>query len=502
MDAALPKIDIVVARYGEDLASWLPALKLDPTRRVCVYDKSGSAEDVAGLRALLDGLAAAHGCQTRLVELPNLGRESHTYLTHIVEHHDLLAADPAAVVVFLQGSLADHLEPYGAPDPQTLVEMLVQDARLNGCSKSFARPTAGADPGYKIATHNGRPVEAPDALTFGQWVERHVCPELPPGLHWWSGALFGAQGEALTRRPRAAWRALLDLVSASRDPECGHFMERAWTLAVDAAPVDYAVVPFSGMPLPAAIAPATGEHLLHLRAGILQATLENVCRLARKKVYVGVCCQEDYDLVIKAFTSRNPFVMPLRTPDLPDPATNPILFCSCVQQQPFLGDDVILYVTCGQVLGGADLGAHARRLAAAPTGAYLSPHRCVPPDDAKKAGHASLAVAGRAYALPNTSREPAEQLPAPPDADAAAYSEAQGVVEAYSGALIMPFRTFRAVLFTSHHDMPQESACFSPFYHYGFRCWKTRAASQLFTVQLLAEDALSAPMEHRSLVTY
>lgn len=72
---------LVVARYKEDI-SWLSGVS--GFSRVVVYDKSGM------------GLGD--------ISLPNVGRESHTYLTHIVENY----SDLGDWVTFVQGNPFDH----------------------------------------------------------------------------------------------------------------------------------------------------------------------------------------------------------------------------------------------------------------------------------------------------------------------------------------------------------------------------------------------------------
>ena len=69
-------LDIVIAKYKEDV-SWSNQFK---TSRVIIYDKSG--ED------------------NGFVNLPNFGRESHTYLTHIINNYDNLPD----YTCFLQGN--------------------------------------------------------------------------------------------------------------------------------------------------------------------------------------------------------------------------------------------------------------------------------------------------------------------------------------------------------------------------------------------------------------
>ena len=62
--------------------------------------------------------------------LPNVGRESHTYLTYVIENYDTLPD----VITFSQGRIDDH----GYPRPlETLLELAEQASRIQ-CSKIIA----------------------------------------------------------------------------------------------------------------------------------------------------------------------------------------------------------------------------------------------------------------------------------------------------------------------------------------------------------------------------
>ena len=74
-------LDIVIAKYKEDI-SWSNKFK---TSNVIIYDKSG--ED------------------NGFINLPNVGREAHTYLTHIINNYDNLPD----YTCFLQGNPFDHI---------------------------------------------------------------------------------------------------------------------------------------------------------------------------------------------------------------------------------------------------------------------------------------------------------------------------------------------------------------------------------------------------------
>lgn len=75
----LKMVDIVVAKYKEDI-SWVNNFN---NCRIFVYDKSDE--------------------QNNFIKLPNVGREAHTYLTHIINNYDNLSD----YICFLQGNPFD-----------------------------------------------------------------------------------------------------------------------------------------------------------------------------------------------------------------------------------------------------------------------------------------------------------------------------------------------------------------------------------------------------------
>ncbi len=81
--------ELVVSRYLEDLA-WLR--KRPANLHVMVYDKSGQYK----IATQLNGVT--------VLPLPNVGREAHTYLHHLVSRYDTLAE----WTIFCQGKPFDH----------------------------------------------------------------------------------------------------------------------------------------------------------------------------------------------------------------------------------------------------------------------------------------------------------------------------------------------------------------------------------------------------------
>jgi hypothetical protein len=89
-------VDIVVAKYKEDI-SWTTLLK----DNVIVYDKSENPLEAS-------------------IRLPNVGREAHTYLYHIVKNYNNLAD----ITIFLQGKPYDHTYKYRNPTNEVCAEYI------------------------------------------------------------------------------------------------------------------------------------------------------------------------------------------------------------------------------------------------------------------------------------------------------------------------------------------------------------------------------------------
>ena len=90
------KVKVIIARYQEDI-SWANDIGYD----YIVYDKG----ELSGDNSII---------------LPNIGRESHTYLTHIVRNYDSLATHN----IFLQGNPFDHIDDRNSGDVKMLRSMI------------------------------------------------------------------------------------------------------------------------------------------------------------------------------------------------------------------------------------------------------------------------------------------------------------------------------------------------------------------------------------------
>jgi len=81
-------MEIVIARYNEDL-SWLK--KIPKSIKITIYNKGLDNIEISDIKY-------------NIIKLPNIGRESHTYLYHIINNYDNLAHK----TIFCQGDSIFH----------------------------------------------------------------------------------------------------------------------------------------------------------------------------------------------------------------------------------------------------------------------------------------------------------------------------------------------------------------------------------------------------------
>lgn len=201
-------IRVIIARYREDV-SWADALGYP----CVVYDKSD--EPAANARPL-----------------PNIGREAHTYFTHIIAEYDRLAP----MNVFLQGDPFDHIDDRGRSDVATLRKRLADVADRGVPFKGLAW--------FKLKSDAlGRPHDLRNPENEGRWAG--WGRDIPVGELF--GRLFGVElpgeiicraptgnfcvtGKRIRTRPRAFYEFCLKLVESDPLDErnTGHAFERLW----------------------------------------------------------------------------------------------------------------------------------------------------------------------------------------------------------------------------------------------------------------------------------
>ncbi len=204
-------VEVVVARYKEDV-SWLDTSEWPAV----IYDKGGDL--------------VASG-DSRAVGLPNVGREAHTYFTHILERYP----DFPDYTIFLQGDPFFHTQDLSA---EQLFELA--DGKILRNIKFFGFAW------FKIRCDQlGRPHDMHDPAKEGKW--KGWGKDIPVGeifeklfkrpspekfiANAPTGNFIVAKERILTR-PRSFYENALGLVMADQDDEnnTGHAFERLWQI--------------------------------------------------------------------------------------------------------------------------------------------------------------------------------------------------------------------------------------------------------------------------------
>lgn len=170
-------IGVVISRYNEDV-NWS-----DRIQTKYIYNKGNP-------------------CNKGEIFLPNIGREAHTYLHHIVTRYDILEN----ITVFLQGNPFDH----GFRDVEQINQICID-------SSGF----------YSISRCGNCPRNEFDVDIFGK--EYNIMIPMKDILEFPVGAQFAVMKDSILKNSVDFYYKLYYLLStkgvASRE---GHTMERSW----------------------------------------------------------------------------------------------------------------------------------------------------------------------------------------------------------------------------------------------------------------------------------
>lgn len=201
-------VNVIIARYREDV-SWADELGYD----YVVYDKGGNSHSTAR-------------------KLPNIGREAHTYFTHIVREYDHLAG----MNIFLQGDPFDHISDQGRATPQDLLRELedVVDRMVPFKGLAWFKlkcDALGQPHDLRKPENEGRwagwgkdiPLGKTFERLFGVPMPKQIVARAPTGN-------FCVTGERIRTRPKAFYEYALRMIEADPDDanNTGHAIERLW----------------------------------------------------------------------------------------------------------------------------------------------------------------------------------------------------------------------------------------------------------------------------------
>jgi hypothetical protein len=201
-----PALELVVARHREDLR-WLR--RVPRSIRITVYDKGGDATDA--------------------IPLPNVGREAHTYLHHIVTRNDALAD----VTVFAQGKPFDHVSTFH-DELRDLAEGRSTVAAFRWFGFIVDWDDATGSRLFQNWTKNPDRTPLPlEAFARALWNE-----PAPERAVFYPGAHFAVTAATIRTRPLGFYERALRV--STEIEEAAHCFERTWdrVFGVDGLPED------------------------------------------------------------------------------------------------------------------------------------------------------------------------------------------------------------------------------------------------------------------------
>ncbi|XP_022112034.1 uncharacterized protein LOC110991137 [Acanthaster planci] len=194
----LPDYEIVVAHYNEEL-DWVKPY----ADHAHVYHKGNEEGAPFELYAW--------------ERLPNVGREGHTYLHHIINHYNHLSN----ITVFLQAGFRRHRS-FCHTDPLTYVASVKEGVPCKHLREQVIRKWGRIRyrPTKKMRWSN---------LTLGEFYKVIFgSPPPPAGMpHCYNGCL-AASRLMIHKHPVSFYQKAISFLSNDSDPEEGHYIERFW----------------------------------------------------------------------------------------------------------------------------------------------------------------------------------------------------------------------------------------------------------------------------------
>ncbi len=217
LDVELYKnVEIVVARYNESL-SWT-LLPVFNKFKYTVYNK-GDNENFE--KRLVN----------KIIPLPNVGRNDHTFLHHIVTNYDGLAR----ITVFLPGSTNI---PYKMTRAKKILRGIIKSRFKTAYFYGFKTPDVKQQ--FRHFSLNNYAASDPQNFQKNGETALKLCV-LRPFSKWYSyffenlratqytfGGVFSADRRDIHNCSLEKYIQVMETVSTHSNPEAGHYIERCW----------------------------------------------------------------------------------------------------------------------------------------------------------------------------------------------------------------------------------------------------------------------------------
>jgi len=198
---------LIIARYNEDI-EWL---KKHEDFKITVYNK---------------GKLLSKNNSFKIINLENKGRESHTWLYHIVNNYNNLNE----VSIFLQGRI-DDLNCMAYKNPNDYLKE-INKYGFSVCRYGLLGPlhwdwnvNINKDIRYKEQWENNEITRS--SIGFRNFSKK-LFPNIPIFVATSYGGCFAVKKEAIHLNDHSFYKKLLKVLSKNKNPIEGHYMERLW----------------------------------------------------------------------------------------------------------------------------------------------------------------------------------------------------------------------------------------------------------------------------------
>jgi hypothetical protein len=189
--------ELVVARYNENL-DWLS--QVSHKYNITIYNKG---EGDIGIKLL------------------NVGRESDTYLTHIINNYDNLAD----ITVFCQGNPFDHQADFINNINHEIFKLIKNNDFYNFCDTVPAEKKIANFPSWKLGHVNINMYEFVKKLYDNSYDKSYEDTDM---ITYGSGAQFFVNKNKILKHSKAFYLNAKKLVDYSINPAEGYCFERSW----------------------------------------------------------------------------------------------------------------------------------------------------------------------------------------------------------------------------------------------------------------------------------
>lgn len=216
-DSQTPSIDLVIARYNENL-EWVREYNDKYRfRRIYVYNKGPNETFYKDAGNIM------------IIKSPNVGRENHAYMDHIISNYN----DLADVTIFVQGSGDQHnkihrtkmaientFKTYDSTFPAVATKDLKKDFYEFKVDdyQSTNEANKALNPETNMQLASIRP--------FGAWFDNWFGDLKINGITY--TGIFSASRKHIHNRSIEFYRRYMKNINSHSNPEAGHYMERSW----------------------------------------------------------------------------------------------------------------------------------------------------------------------------------------------------------------------------------------------------------------------------------